>query len=156
MRGLIRIGDIALHHCHIILVDHILAVGHLNDDISLSKRQVLGFVDTQVVEGIDESSVILRHTGSTLILCGSHPVLCAILGIFLGNSLEVTATHHSIVHTVGLGLGFFVVLALYIDGTILYRVGKGVLGNDLDDVERIVNRALHRTEHATHCHGVEA
>ena len=153
--GLAREIDVLLHDSSHILVDHILAVKHLNNEATLSEVDLLDLVNTHGVESLNIVLCVLIHRRSRLILACCHPCLLASLTIFLCNNLKVGTTLKSCVNRVGCLLGSSGINTGDLDHAILYRVGQLLLRHELNDVKSVVHLVGHNSCCATHSHRVE-
>ena len=150
--GVLREVDGLLHNGCGVLRDEVLAVHHLHDDVTLRQGDVLQLAGCHRVERKEVVLGVVVHRGSVLILACGEPGLLAGLTVLLGDSLEVATSLQSVEDGVGALVSLVGGLATHLNLAILHRVGELRLGDELDEVERVVHLALHRSIDSTYAH----
>ena len=144
--------DGMLHYGSHILVGECLAVGHLNDDVTLGQGHVLQFACGRGSEGFEIVLGICIDGTGMLIHAGGKPLLFASLTIGLGDGREISTTLKRLDDAVGTVVGLVNRCATHLNLTILYAVGELHLGDEFHHIEGIVHHGLEGSRGLTYGH----
>ena len=154
--GLLREVDGVLDDGHIVLVDKVLALRHLQNEVTGSQLVVLQLVHAKGVQGGQVSLRVGVHAGCILVHGTGEPLLLTLLAILLGNRVEGGTGLQGCHDAVGRLAGCINGSTTHLNHAELNRVGHLLLRHELHHIERIVVLGLEGLRRLSDGHRVDA
>ena len=148
----LREVDGVLNNSYIILINHSLTGCYLENNVALSKLEVLNIVYSQIIDGVEVVLRLLVHGVAVLVHSRGEPLLSTRLTILLSDSLEIGTTLKSCVDAISSLLSCLYSSTTNLNLTILDRVRHLSLRDELNNVQSVIECSLEYSRSLTNSH----